>query len=74
MALGERVRVLIDVGGGNTREEVIQATKAGGRTTVTTADEIALIQEVSKAGAPVRTVRVGIHRVVAIIEEPKHRG
>lgn len=71
MALGDKVRVLIDVGGGNTREEVIQATKVGGRTSVTTEDEIALVKELSMNGTPIRTIRVGIHRVVAIIEEPK---
>lgn len=70
MAIRDRVRVLIDVGAGEVREEVVEATKEGGGIDVYRADGRTNVTETTRNGLARRTVTVADERVVAIIEEP----
>lgn len=70
MAIRDRVRVLIDVGAGEVREEVVEATKEGGATEVYRDAHGVHITETTRNGLARRTVTVADARVVAIIEEP----
>lgn len=72
--LGDKVLVLVDVGNGATREEAVSATRAGGSVDVRVGDAWAIVEESSQSGAVVRSVRVPVDRVVAVIEEPRRRG
>jgi hypothetical protein len=66
---GDRVEVLVDVGGGVQRFE-IAATRAGRRVEVATVRGTVEVTEVTRSGRPVRSARFMATRVVAIVEHP----
>jgi len=70
VAIRDRIRVLIDVGAGSIREEVVEATREGGAVETHRDDGLTYITETNKNGLARRTVTVADARVVAIIEEP----
>ena len=66
---GDRVEVLVDVGGGVQHFEIV-ATRAGRRVEVTTTRGTVEVTEVTRSGQPVRSGRFMVARVVAIVEHP----
>lgn len=66
---GDRVEVVVDVGGGTKTYEIV-ATKAGRRVDVATVRGTVEVSEVTRSGNVVRTGRFMATRVVAIIEHP----
>ena len=71
---GDRVEVLVDVGGGSTQTFDIEATKAGRRVEVTTGRGMVEVTEVTRSGTPVRSARFMSTRVVALVEHPSDDG
>jgi hypothetical protein len=71
---GDRVEVLVDVGGGSTQTFEILASKAGRRVEVTTGRGMVEVTEVTRAGTPVRSARFMSTRVVALVEHPSEDG
>jgi hypothetical protein len=67
--IGDRVEVLVDVGGG-VRSFDIAATKAGRRVEVSTSRGTVEVSEVTRTGNIVRSGRFMQTRVVAIVEHP----
>ncbi len=70
MVKGDRVEVLIDIGGGGVQRFEISATKAGRRVEVSNARGSVEVTEVTRSGQAVRSGRFMATRVVAIIEHP----
>jgi hypothetical protein len=66
---GDRVEVLVDVGGGVQQFEIV-ATRAGRRIEISTVRGTIEVTEVTRSGQPVRTARFMATRVVAIVEHP----
>ena len=66
---GDRVEVVVDVGGGTKTYEII-ATKAGRRVDIATVRGTVEVSEVTRSGNLVRTGRFMSSRVVAVIEHP----
>jgi hypothetical protein len=66
---GDRVEVLVDVGGAVQTFEVA-ATKAGRRVEITTGRGLVEVAEVTRSGQPVRSARFMQSRVVALVEHP----
>ncbi len=66
---GDRVEVVVDVGGGTKTYEIV-ATKAGRRVEVVTARSVVQVSEVTRTGAIVRSGRFMTARVVAVVEYP----
>ena len=66
---GDRVEVLVDVGGGVQRFEIV-ATRAGRSVEVSTVRGTVEVTEVTRSGRPVRSARFMATRVVAIVEHP----
>lgn len=66
---GDRVEVLVDVGQGVQRFEIV-ATKAGRRVEISTLRGTVEVAEVTRSGQPVRSGRFMVSRVVAIVEHP----
>ena len=66
---GDRVEVLVDVGDGVERFDIL-ATRAGRRVEVTTSRGIVEVNEVTRTGGIVRTARFMATRVVAVVEHP----
>lgn len=66
---GDRVEVVVDVGGGTKTYEIV-ASKAGRRVEVATVRGTVEVSEVTRSGNVVRTGRFMATRVVAIIEHP----
>jgi hypothetical protein len=66
---GDRVEILVDVGGGVRSFEVV-ATKDGRRVEVATVRGNVHVTEVTRTGQEVRTARFMSSRVVAIVEHP----
>ena len=66
---GDRVEVVVDVGGGTKTYEIV-ATKAGRRVDVATVRGTVEVTEVTRSGNVVRTGRFMATRVVAVIEHP----
>jgi hypothetical protein len=66
---GDRVEILVDVGGAVERFE-IGATRAGRRVEVTNARGTVEVTEVTRSGQSVRTARFMAARVVALVEHP----
>jgi hypothetical protein len=66
---GDRVEILVDVGGGVQRFE-IAATRAGRRVEIATVRGTVEVAEVTRSGRPVRSARFMATRVVAIVEHP----
>jgi hypothetical protein len=66
---GDRVEILVDVGGTVERFEVA-ASRAGRRVEVANARGTVEVTEVTRSGQPVRTARFMAARVVALVEHP----
>ena len=66
---GDRVEVVVDIGGGTKTYEIV-ATRAGRRVEVATVRGTVEVSEVTRSGNVVRTGRFMATRVVAIIEHP----
>jgi hypothetical protein len=66
---GDRVEVVVDVGGG-TKVYEVTATKAGRRVEVANVRGTFEVSEVTRSGSSVRTGRFMASRVVAVIEYP----
>lgn len=66
---GDRVEIVIDVGGG-TKSYEVRATKAGRRVDVTTRRGLVEVSELTRTGTPVRTARFMASRIVALVEYP----
>jgi exopolyphosphatase/pppGpp-phosphohydrolase len=67
---GDRVTIVVDVGGGSAREFEIAATKAGRRVEVSLSRGTVEVSEVTRSGQPVRSARFMAARVVALVEHP----
>jgi hypothetical protein len=67
---GDRVEVIVDVGGGGVQRFEIVATKAGRRVEIANARGSVEVTEVTRSGQAVRSGRFMATRVVAIIEHP----
>lgn len=66
---GDRVEVLVDIGGGVQRFDV-QATRAGRRVEVSNSRGTVEVIEVTRSGRSVRSARFMAARVIAIVEYP----
>jgi hypothetical protein len=67
--LGDRVEVLIDVGGAVQTFDIV-ATKAGRRVEVSTGRGLVEVVETTRSGQQVRSARFMASRVVAVVEHP----
>jgi hypothetical protein len=67
---GDRVEVVVDVGGGDVRVYDIVASRAGRRIETITARGVVEVAEVTRTGQVVRTARFMQSRVVAVVEHP----
>jgi hypothetical protein len=70
VVLGDRVEILIDVGGGAVQTFEIAATKAGRRVEVSTGRGLVEVVETTRSGQQVRSARFMASRVVAVVEHP----
>lgn len=66
---GDRVEVLVDVGGGVQAFEIV-ASKAGRRVEISSGRGMVEVSEVTRSGQPVRSARFMQSRVVALVEHP----
>ncbi len=66
---GDRVEVLVDVGSGVQRFDVV-ASRAGRRVEVSNVRGTVEVTEVTRSGTPVRTARFMAAKVVAVVEHP----
>jgi hypothetical protein len=66
---GDRVEVLVDVGGGVQTFEIV-ASKAGRKVEISTGRGMVEVSEVTRSGQPVRSARFMASRVVALVEHP----
>jgi hypothetical protein len=66
---GDRVEVVVDVGGGTKTYEIV-ASKAGRRVEISTVRGTVEVSEMTRTGNVVRTGRFMATRVVAVIEHP----
>ena len=71
---GDRVEVLIDVGGGGVERFEVSATRAGRRVEVSTVRGTVEVVELTRKGQPVQTARFMASRVVAVVEHPNADG
>jgi hypothetical protein len=71
---GDRVEVVVELGGGETRTYDIVATRAGRRVETTTGRGIVEVTEVTRTGEVVRTARFMQARVIAVVEHPADDG
>jgi len=70
---GDRVEIVIDAGGGNTKTYEVAATRAGRRVEVDTRRGVIEVNEVTRSGVVVRTARFMSTRVLALVEHPAPR-
>ncbi|MEY2565708.1 MAG: hypothetical protein QOE35_237 [Actinomycetota bacterium] len=70
---GDRVEVLVDVGGAVQTFDVT-ASKAGRRVEITTGRGMVEVAEVTRSGQQVRSARFMQSRVVALVEHPADDG
>jgi hypothetical protein len=66
---GDRVEVVVDVGDGVQRFDIV-ATRAGRRVEVANTRTSVEVTEVTRTGRPIRTARFLAARVVAVVEHP----
>ena len=66
---GDRVEIVVDVGGG-TKSYEVSATRAGRRVDVTTRRGLVEVSELTRTGTAVRTARFMASRIVALVEYP----
>ena len=71
---GDRVEVVVELGGGETRTYEIVATRAGRRVETTTGRGVVEVTEVTRTGEVVRTARFMQARVIAVVEHPSDDG
>jgi hypothetical protein len=71
--LGDRVRVLVDAGGGSREYVVIEALTKGRRLVVRETSRQVVVVEVGKTGRDVRAVRFQARRVLSVEELPVRR-
>jgi hypothetical protein len=71
---GDRVEVVVDVGGGANRTYELVATRSGRRLETTTVRGVVEVAEVTRTGQVVRTARFMQARVVAVVEYPAADG
>jgi len=71
---GDRVEIVVELGGGETRTYEIVATRAGRRVETTTGRGIVEVTEVTRTGEVVRTARFMQSRVIAVVEHPADDG
>jgi hypothetical protein len=71
---GDRVEVVVDVGGGDTKTYDIVASKAGRRVETTTSRGVVEVAELTRTGQVIRTARFMQTRVVAVVEHPNEDG
>jgi hypothetical protein len=71
---GDRVEVLVDVGGGAVQTFEVVASKAGRRVEVSSGRGMVEVAEVTRSGQPVRSARFMQSRVVALVEHPADDG
>jgi hypothetical protein len=71
---GDRVEVVVDVGGGDTRTYEIVAARAGRRIETTTGRGVVEVAEVTRTGVVVRTAQFMQTRVIAVVEHPADDG
>jgi hypothetical protein len=69
---GDKVEIVIDVGGATKTYEVA-ATRAGRRVEVVTRRGLVEVTELTRGGVAVRTARFMASRVVALVEHPADR-
>jgi hypothetical protein len=66
---GDRVEIVIDVGG-TTRTYEVTARRAGRRVEVATRRGLVEVTEVTRTGSPVRTARFMASRIISLVEYP----
>jgi hypothetical protein len=71
VAKGDFVEVLVDAGGGASREYTIEATRAGRSVEVRSSRTTVEVRELTRNGGVVRTARFVAPRVLAVVEHPK---
>jgi hypothetical protein len=71
---GDRVEIVVELGGGETRTYEIVATRAGRRVETTTGRGVVEVAEVTRTGEVVRTARFMQSRVIAVVEHPSDDG
>jgi len=71
---GDRVEIVVELGGGETRTYEIVATRAGRRVETTTGRGVVEVTEVTRTGEIVRTARFMQTRVIAVVEHPADDG
>ena len=67
---GDRVEVVVDIGGGQTKTYDITASKAGRKVETTTSRGVVEVAELTRTGQVVRTARFMQTRVIAVVEHP----
>ncbi|MFC6884188.1 MULTISPECIES: hypothetical protein [Actinomadura] len=67
---GDRVEIVVDVGGTETRTYEVAATRAGRRVEISTRRGVVEVSEVTRTGGAVRTARFMASRVLALVEHP----
>ena len=70
MAKRDFVEVLVDAGGGSSREYTVEATKAGRTVEVRSSRTTVEVRELTRTGGVVRTARFIAPRVLAVVEHP----
>jgi hypothetical protein len=71
---GDRVEVVVDVGGGQTKTYDIVAAKAGRKVETSTSRGVVEVAELTRTGQVVRTARFMQARVVVVVEHPNEDG
>ena len=71
---GDRIEIVVELGGGETRTYEIVATRAGRRVETTTGRGVVEVTEVTRTGEVVRTARFMQARVIAVVEHPSDDG
>ena len=71
---GDRVEIVVDVGGGVTKTYDVVATRAGRRVDVVNRRGLVEVSEITRGGTAVRTARFLSGRVIALVEHPAPRG
>jgi hypothetical protein len=67
---GDRVEVVVDIGGAAAERFEIDARRAGRRVEVSNVRGTVEVSEVTRSGTAVRTARFMASRVIAIVEYP----
>lgn len=71
---GDRVEVVVDIGGGQTKTYDVVASRAGRKVETTTSRGVVEVAELTRTGQVVRTARFMQTRVIAVVEHPVDDG